>query len=126
MKVLASAVMALYSGTGKTGQNEKAGDTHMEKPRKQADTTGYEHMELPLVRHLSPFGRIFRFIGSWLGFAGLYSAFSVCPICGQQGCPVGIASAGAVGAFLALCVQDWKTLFRHIRNRFEASSESSA
>nr|WP_320014519.1 hypothetical protein [uncultured Desulfobacter sp.] len=49
---------------------------------------------------LSPFGRLFRLFASWFGFTGLYAVFSVCPFCGQQGCPVGMASAGTVGAFL--------------------------
>lgn len=68
----------------------------------------------------SPFGRLFRLFTSWFGFTGLYAAFSVCPFCGQQGCPVGIASAGTVGAFCALCLQDWKRLFAYIKNRFIA------
>lgn len=69
---------------------------------------------------LSPFGRLFRFFASWFGFTGLYAAFSVCPFCGQQGCPVGMASAGTMGAFLALCLQDWKRLFSYIKNRITA------
>nr|WP_321404652.1 hypothetical protein [uncultured Desulfobacter sp.] len=70
---------------------------------------------------LSPFGRLFRLFASWLGFTGLYAAFSVCPFCGQQGCPVGMASAGTVGAFLALCLQDWKRLFSYVKNRVTSS-----
>lgn len=69
-------------------------------------------------RKMSPFGHLFRFFGWWFGFAGLYSAFSVCPFCGQQGCPVGLASAGSVGAFFALCLQDWKLLFRFLKQKF--------
>ena len=66
---------------------------------------------------MSPFGHLFRFIGWWFGFTGLYAMFAVCPFCGQQGCPVGIASAGTVGAFLSLCVQDWKRLFSFIKGK---------
>ena len=66
---------------------------------------------------ISPFGRLFRFIAWWFGFTGLYTAFAVCPFCGQQGCPVGLASAGTVGAFLALCVQDWKRLFVFMKQK---------
>jgi len=55
---------------------------------------------------MSPFAHLFRFVGWWFGFTGLYAAFAVCPICGQQGCPVGLASAGTVGAFFSLCIQD--------------------
>jgi len=67
---------------------------------------------------LSPFGHLFRLIASWFGFTGLYAMFAVCPFCGQQGCPVGIASAGTFGAFFALCVQDWKRLFVYFRQKF--------
>ena len=69
---------------------------------------------------LSPFGRLFRLFASWFGFTGLYAAFSVCPFCGQQGCPVGLASAGTVGALGALWLQDWRRLFTYIKNRFIA------
>jgi len=66
---------------------------------------------------ISPFGRLFRFIGWWFGFSGFYSVFAVCPFCGQQGCPVGMASAGAVGAFFALCIQDWKLFFLFLKRK---------
>ena len=62
---------------------------------------------------LSPFGHFFRHAGRWLGFTGLYAAFSVCPFCGQAGCPVGMGIAGSVGAFFTLCLMDWKRLFRY-------------
>ena len=68
-------------------------------------------------RRMSPFGHLFRFIGWWFGFTGLYSMFAVCPFCGQQGCPVGFASAGTVGAFFALCVQDWQRFFAFIKQK---------
>ena len=67
---------------------------------------------------LSPFGHLFKLIASWLGFTGLYAMFSVCPFCGQQGCPVGIATAGTVGAFFALCAHDWKRLFLYVRQKY--------
>jgi hypothetical protein len=62
-------------------------------------------------------GRLLRFFGWWLGFTGLYSMTGTCPVCGQQGCPVGLASAGIVGAFFALCVQNWKRFFGFLRSR---------
>ena len=45
-------------------------------------------------RKVSPCGHLFRFVGWWFGFTGLYAMFAVCPFCEQQGCPVGLASAG--------------------------------
>ena len=66
---------------------------------------------------LSPFGHLFRLIASWFGFTGLYAMFAVCPFCGQQGCPVGMVSASTVGAFFALCFQDWKRLFVYFKQK---------
>jgi hypothetical protein len=66
---------------------------------------------------LSPFGRLFRFVGWWFGFTGLYATFSACPICGQQGCPGGILSSSIVGAFFALCLQDWKRLYGFLKRK---------
>ncbi|KQC11787.1 MAG: hypothetical protein APR63_03920 [Desulfuromonas sp. SDB] len=68
-------------------------------------------------KKMSPFGQLFRFMGWWFGFTGLYSMFAVCPFCGQQGCPVGLVSAGTVGALFALCFQDWKRLFRFLKQK---------
>jgi hypothetical protein len=68
-------------------------------------------------RKLSPFGHLFKFFSWWFGFTGLYAMFAVCPFCGQQGCPVGLASAGTVGAFFALCIQDWKLFFRFLKQK---------
>ena len=73
----------------------------------------------------SPFGYLFRFFGWWFGFSGLYAMFSVCPFCGQQGCPVGMGSAGTVGAFFALCMQDWKLFFRFIRERLSGKTSGT-
>ncbi len=75
---------------------------------------------------LSPFGRLFRFFGAWFGFTGLYAMFSVCPFCGRQGCPVGMVTAGSVGAFLALCLQDWKKLFLYIKQNFRKKDYKSS
>ena len=65
-------------------------------------------------------GNIFRFFGLWFAFSGIYAIFSVCPFCGQAGCPVGAGSVGAVGGILAFVVQHGKTsinyIFKKIRN----------
>lgn len=85
------------------------------KVNEHRETTDTPHEKIKL----SPFGHLFRFIGWWFGFTGLYAMFSVCPFCGQQGCPVGLASAGSVGAFLSLCLQDWKRLFTFIKQKLK-------
>jgi hypothetical protein len=98
---------------------EKA-DKKQASPREPEQKQGKEKM--------SPFGHLFRFFGWWFGLTGLYSMFAVCPFCGQQGCPVGLASAGTVGAFLALCIQDWKLLFRFLKHKLskETKEETSS
>jgi hypothetical protein len=74
-------------------------------------------------RKMSPFGHVFRFFGWWFGFTGLYSMFAVCPFCGQQACPVGLASAGTFGAFFALCFQNWKRLFIYLKHKLPRETE---
>ncbi len=62
---------------------------------------------------------LFRFLGWWFGFSGLYAMFAVCPFCGNTGCPVGAGSAGLVGGFMALCMQNWKTFFKFLNKRLK-------
>jgi hypothetical protein len=62
-------------------------------------------------------GQLLRFFGWWLGFTGLYAMFAVCPFCGQQGCPVGAGSAGVVGGFFALVMQNCKALVRFVTRK---------
>jgi hypothetical protein len=86
------------------------------QPKSRSTCEKYNELKISL------FGRLFRLIGWWFGFTGLYATFAVCPFCGQQGCTVGMASAGTVGAFFVLCIQDWKrffVFFRHKLNRKE-------
>ncbi|HUW33439.1 MAG TPA: hypothetical protein VM223_17660 [Planctomycetota bacterium] len=75
-------------------------------------------------RALSPTRYLIRFVASWFGFAGLYSAFAACPFCGRQGCPVGLVSAASVGAFFALCIQDWKCLIAFVRRKLHGNEKS--
>jgi len=67
--------------------------------------------------------RVLRLAGMWLGFTGLYSMFSVCPVCGQQSCPVGIASAGTFGAVLTVLSQSWKGLAGRLLRRFRPAAK---
>lgn len=66
---------------------------------------------------LSPLGYTIKLLAKWVGFAGLYTAFSVCPFCGRPGCPVGIGSASIVGAFFVLIFQDWKILYNFLKTK---------
>lgn len=71
---------------------------------------------------IRPLGHLLRFFGWWFAFIGLYSVSSVCPFCGQAGCPVGAGSAGVVGAFMAVLVQmrNWKIFAKTIKDRFKS------
>lgn len=60
-------------------------------------------------------GRLFRFLIWWLAFMGIYASSSVCPFCGQAGCPVGLAGAGVVGGFFALVVGKGKTFSIYLK-----------
>ena len=75
-------------------------------------------------KKMSPIGHLFRFVGLWYGFTGLYATFTVCPFCGQQGCPVGLASAGTIGAFFSLCLQDWKLFYRFLKQKLSKNKDN--
>jgi len=68
-------------------------------------------------RH-SVFSRIIHFCKWWLGFTGLIAVTSVCPFCGQPGCPVGIGAATTIGGFMSLFMQNWKEPFKRLYRRF--------
>jgi hypothetical protein len=74
------------------------------------------------------FPTFFRFAGWWLAFAGIYVSFSVCPFCGQQGCPVGLGTAGVFGAAFSLLLNGLKHPFaflRRCRTGISGSTNSS-
>lgn len=53
--------------------------------------------------------KLIRFVGTWLGFTGLYGLTGgTCPCCGQPTCPVGLAGAGFVGGILAMILHLWR------------------
>jgi hypothetical protein len=58
--------------------------------------------------------RVFSFLGWWLGFSALLGPLSVCPACGQAGCPGGAASAGVLGGLLAVLLAAPKWLWRRV------------
>jgi len=76
-----------------------------------------ESIERNVVKKHPVLGRLLRFSGWWFGFSGLYAMFAVCPFCGQTGCPVGIGSAGLVGGFCALGMQNGKAFFQFIHSK---------
>lgn len=63
-------------------------------------------------------GRFFRFITWWLIFSGIYASSSVCPFCGQLGCPVGAAGAGVVGGFFAVILEKGKVFLSYLSKAF--------
>ncbi len=66
----------------------------------------------------SVFQRMMNFFKWWLGFTGLIAGTSMCPFCGQSGCPVGIGVASTMGGFFALFMQNWKEPFKRLYRRF--------
>jgi len=62
-----------------------------------------------ITTFLGPFS---RFAGYWFGFTGLYAMFALCPFCGQQGCAVGLASAGTFGAVFAFFMRSLRRLMK--------------
>ncbi len=75
------------------------------------------------LKQLPIIGNLFRFLGLWLAFTGVFAMFSVCPFCGQMGCPVGAGSAGVVGGFFALAVQNMKNLLNFMQHKLADSSK---
>jgi hypothetical protein len=63
-------------------------------------------------------GRLVKFLTWWLIFSGIYASASVCPFCGQLGCPVGGASAGIVGGLFALVLGKGKVIIEQVTQRF--------
>ena len=64
-----------------------------------------------LLRKMAAAGLV-RFAGWWSLFAGALALNSVCPVCGNAGCPTGIGSFGLIAAFLGLFVFVTIRLFR--------------
>ena len=65
-------------------------------------------------------GRLLKFLTWWLIFSGIYASSSVCPFCGQLGCPVGGASAGIVGGLFALVIGKGKVIIEQVTRRFSS------
>ncbi len=63
-------------------------------------------------------GRLLKFCTWWLIFSGIYASTSVCPFCGQAGCPVGAASAGVVGGLFALILGKGKVFLDQVMRWF--------
>ena len=69
--------------------------------------------------YLHPFiGRFLKFLTWWLIFSGIYASSSVCPFCGQLGCPVGGASAGIVGGLFALVLGKGQVIIERVTRGF--------
>ena len=70
------------------------------------------YAKMEKLKKLPIIGHMFRFLGLWFAFTGLYAMFSVCPFCGQAGCPVGVGGAGIIGGIFAILVQQWKSVLK--------------
>jgi len=61
--------------------------------------------------------RIIHFLFRWLAFFGIFAGTTVCPFCGQPGCPVGVGGAAVGGGLFALLTQNWKAAVLIIKNK---------
>lgn len=69
--------------------------------------------------------KIYKFLGWWFIFAGGITVFSICPVCGQMGCPVGIGTTGILAGIFALIKTNGKNFFVYIKSIFRLSKDSS-
>ncbi len=68
--------------------------------------------------------RLMRLGGWWVIFAGSLTVFSVCPVCGQVGCPAGVGLYAVLSVILA-CAKEYlkdfmrafSSVFRRVRKR---------
>ena len=68
--------------------------------------------------------RIRHFVFHWLAFFGIFAGTTVCPFCGQPGCPAGAGSAALAGGFFALLTQNWRNFIVYIKNTFLGNKRS--
>ncbi|MFZ5452971.1 MAG: hypothetical protein ACOZF2_14025 [Thermodesulfobacteriota bacterium] len=96
----------------------------LSKPREFIPMTQDDPKQPELTLEINKFhrypvvGRLFRFITWWLIFSGIYASSSVCPFCGQLGCPVGGAGAGVVGGFFAVILEKGKVFLNYVIKAF--------
>jgi hypothetical protein len=70
--------------------------------------------------HQHPFlAKFARFFGWWFIFAGTFAAFSVCPVCGQVSCPVGVGTTGILAGFFALVKQNGRQFLHYIKLKIQ-------
>ena len=62
--------------------------------------------------------RLLGFFGWWAIFAGSFSLFGVCPVCGNIGCPIGLGVTGIIAGFIAFIKQYMKYYISLIKERF--------
>ncbi|MBP7604081.1 MAG: hypothetical protein KBA15_09150 [Spirochaetes bacterium] len=65
-----------------------------------------------------------RFAGWWSLFAGALALNSVCPVCGNAGCPTGIGSLGLIAAVMAFFKQYGGGFLRRLRAAVRAEEGS--
>ncbi len=94
----------------------------LEKPASEITGDDILHLKELVEDGLSGSGffrnSIAKLFGWWVIFAGSLTLFSVCPICGSVGCPVGIGITGIFAGVLALVKQYGRYVVSTIRSRF--------
>ncbi|MBN2401687.1 MAG: hypothetical protein JXN64_04750 [Spirochaetes bacterium] len=71
-------------------------------------------------KYFSMRSKIYKFFGWWFIFAGGITIFSVCPICGQTGCPVGVGTTGILAGILSLVKISGKNCINYLKISFKS------
>lgn len=77
-----------------------------------SDKTSAAPFSLGRVSWLRP---IARFAAWWFSLFTLLGPLSVCPVCGQSGCPGGAASAGILGGVMAAFISGLRWICNSVR-----------
>jgi hypothetical protein len=75
-------------------------------------------MESYVIKNYPIRSKLYKFFGWWIIFAGSITIFSVCPICGQTGCPVGIGTTGILAGIFSLIKTGGKGYLTSIKRFF--------
>lgn len=84
-----------------------------------------ESKKIPEKTKKTVFRHLLQLFGWWFGFTNLYSAVTICPFCGQQVCPVNMATTGLLGMFSALWVQNRNIAWDFLKKRLFGKTSHS-
>ena len=95
----------------------------IDKPLDEINETDIKQSKKSLILKISDkhplIGRLIYISGWWIAFSGFFTAFSVCPFCGQPTCPVNFVTVFAMSGITAVLVQfkNFKLIVKKFFNR---------